>query len=112
MAGLDVILFLDKDDFVFRFTDGKDVRPTGQLSGAQQTLCSTILQLALVRVVNPRLGVIQMDEPTVFLDPVNRAKLLTLFDSLASVLSASGTITIVPTHDVDLIGACNERIEL
>lgn len=112
MAGLEVILFLDKDDFVFRFTDGKDVRPTGQLSGAQQTLCSTILQLALVRVVNPRLGVIQMDEPTVFLDPVNRAKLLTLFESLASVLSSSGTITLVPTHDVDLIGACNERIEL
>lgn len=112
MANMDVILFLDKDDFVFRFTDGKDVRPTGQLSGAQQTLCSTILQLALVRVVNPRLGVIQMDEPTVFLDPTNRAKLLSLFESLSSVLSTTGTITIVPTHDVDLINACNERIEL
>lgn len=112
MANLDVILFLDKDDFVFRFTDGKDVRPTGQLSGAQQTLCSTILQLALVRVVNPRLGVIQMDEPTVFLDPTNRAKLLSLFESLSSVLSSTGTITLVPTHDVDLIGACNDRVEL
>lgn len=112
MAGMPVILFLDKDDFMFRFTDGSDVRPAGQLSGAQQTLCSTILQLALVRVVGPRLGVIQMDEPTVFLDPVNRSKLLTLFESLSSVLSASGTITIVPTHDTDLITACNDRVEL
>lgn len=112
MAGMPVILFLDRDDFMFRFTDGSDVRPAGQLSGAQQTLCSTILQLALVRVVGPRLGVIQMDEPTVFLDPANRSKLLTLFESLSSVLSATGTITIVPTHDTDLITACNDRIEL
>lgn len=62
MAQMQVILFLDPEDFVFRFTDGNDTRPAGQLSGAQQTLCSTILQLALVRVVNPRLGVIQMDQ--------------------------------------------------
>lgn len=112
MADLNVILFLDKDDFVFRFTNGSDVRPAGQLSGAQQTLCSTILQLALVRVVSPKLGVIQMDEPTVFLDPTNRAKLLSLFENLSAALSATGTITLVPTHDVDLMGACNERIEL
>lgn len=112
MADLNIILFLDPEDFVFRFTDGKDVRASGQLSGAQQTICSTILQLALVRVVGPRLGVIQMDEPTVFLDPINRSKLLTLFESMASVLSSSGTITIVPTHDVDLINSCNERIQL
>jgi DNA repair exonuclease SbcCD ATPase subunit len=112
MAEMNIILFLDPEDFVFRFTDGKDVRASGQLSGAQQTICSTILQLALVRVVGPRLGVIQMDEPTVFLDPINRSKLLTLFESMASVLSSSGTITIVPTHDVDLINSCNERVQL
>ena len=112
MAQMPVILFLDPEDFVFRFTDGNDTRPAGQLSGAQQTLCSTILQLALVRVVNPRLGVIQIDEPTVFLDPTNRGKLLALFDALASVVSAGGTTTLVPTHDQDLITACKERLEL
>lgn len=112
MSDLDVILFLDPEDFVFRFTMGTNVKAAGQLSGAQQTLCATILQLALIRVVSPQLGVIQMDEPTVFLDPVNRSKLLSLFESLSSVLSITGTITLVPTHDVDLIGSCSDVITL
>ena len=112
MAELPIVVFLDPDDFTFMFSSSGDVRPAAQLSGAQKTLCATILQLAIVRVVGPKIGLLMLDEPSVFLDAENKGKLLSLFQSIRSILSDAGTVTIIPTHDEDLKAFCDGQIQL
>lgn len=107
MSGLAYTVFLDHEDFTFKFSSNGHIRNAGQLSGAQKTLCAIILQLALIRVVHPMLSVIMADEPTVFLDDENRGKLILLFQNMRGILSSSGTVFIIPTHDTDIISSCD-----
>ena len=112
MAGIPITVFLDQEDFSFRFASSSGVRSAAQLSGAQKTLCSTILQLALVRVVGPQVGLLMFDEPSVFLDDQNKGRLLSLFEAMKSILSATKTVVLMPTHDEDIKTFCGNKIDL
>lgn len=68
-------------------------KPTHALSYGQKKRVS----IADILVMKPE--VIIFDEPTAFLDPLHKEKMITLFDKI----NRAGTTIILSTHDVDMV---------
>jgi putative ABC transport system ATP-binding protein len=78
-------------------------RRGGRLSGGEQR------RVTLARALAPLPRVLLVDEPTAHLDRVSARSVIRL---LRDVVRESGITVVAATHDVDLVGAADERLLL
>lgn len=65
-------------------------------------------RVAMARAVASEVALLLADEPTSALDKANRARLLTSLRAVAG----RGTIVVVATHDLAVVSACDEVVDL
>lgn len=80
--------------------DGRDTAPVGTLSGGMQR------RLNIAAALLHRPAVVLMDEPTVGLDPQNRANILDIVEAIA----ADGAAVLYSTHYMDEVEQICHRI--
>lgn len=112
-ANLPFHLWLDVDQhiFLYRTQDGA-VHPAGHLSGAQKSLASVILQIAVNSCVEPNLSLFLMDEPETACDDNNVRLMAQLFASLNAKVSNSNGNVLMITRQPVLIEECKYILEL
>lgn len=104
--------FINEDlDFQCVFSDGEK-RPAERLSGAQKTILGLAFRLAVHELFAGSVGLLVLDEPSVFLDNDNINALRELLRSLRSWAAGAGLQIIVPTHEERLIDVFDKLIQL
>jgi len=106
-------LRLDPDTrmFMYRTPDGYD-HPTAHLSGAQKSMASVALQMALFATMRPNMNLYLIDEPTEALDNENKVIMADMFTRLSKMLPAVDGTMIIITRDELLEQRCDNRITL
>lgn len=105
-------LFLDEDKHTFFFEQDGCVSPAGQLSGGQGALAATILQLSIIQVVSPELGVFMLDEPDAYAAGENKQKMCLILSAISDILSARKSFVLMPTHDESMRRCCKADINI
>lgn len=75
-------------------------------------MAATILQLAVLRVVSPALGVIALDEPDAPLFGDNKAKMAEILKAVRDSLLGANGIALIATHDEDIMSCCSSNINI
>lgn len=97
--------------FVVTTQDGFD-HPSVHLSGAQRSMASVALQMALMQILPMNLSLYLIDEPTEALDVGNKRIMGEMFQKMRSIIPAvKGTMLIV-TRDQEVTDACSQTIDI
>jgi len=112
-TGMPFTLRLDEDKHMFMYTteDGYE-HTAAQLSGAQKSMSSVALQMALVTMLKPAISLFLLDEPAEALDEQNKRVMADMFRKLNTVLPAMNGTMLLVTRDQQLIESCNNVIDI
>ncbi len=85
---------------------------TWSVSGGQKVVLALAYCLAIHKMFAGDIGLLVLDEPTVFLDDDNIDKLVTVFDSLREIAHNTGQQVLVITHEKRLEACFDSVIDL
>lgn len=108
-SDLPFVLYLDPQQHVFKYTQDEFIHPAGHLSGAQKKIAAMILQICLLAIVQPNIGLQMLDEVDASLDPANRIMLSQMIARLAGTLRGS---MLLVTRQEQTISQCSNTIQL
>lgn len=113
MTQMPFSLYLNKDTHLFEVmtTDGF-IHPPERLSGAQKSMSSVILQMAVMSTICPMLNLFMFDEPAEALDAGNKVVMAELFSRMATMLPSIHGSMLLITRDQQLIDSCSRTIVL
>lgn len=100
----------DKFQIICRFAGGKEI-PARLLSGGQSVALAVALRFSLSDLLAGNLPLIVMDEPTVFLDEANVARLAQVLEKVRG-LAKRGLFIQVATHEPEIMTAFTRTIEV
>jgi len=93
------------------FGGGHEV-PAERLSGGQRVILGVAFRFAVYDIFVGELGILILDEPTVFLDDDNVEGVRQLLERVRSYSKSAGLQLIVVTHEKSLAGVFDQVIEL
>ena len=93
------------------FGKGRQV-PAGRLSGGQKVMLGIAFRFAVYDLFAVNLGLLVLDEPTVFLDEDRIDSVMRLFERVKSYSRSSGMQLIVVTHERRLLGVFDHVIRM
>lgn len=104
-------------EYRVHFLDGRtDALPDGaeasQLSGGQRVLLSIAVHFARYRMFASKLGILVLDEPTVYLDPVSVASVCDALDKVRQLAHKLGMQIWLCTHEPVLLPVCDHVITI
>lgn len=102
---------IDNDlGFVCTFPD--KVQPAGRLSGGEKTVLSICFRFAVNDLFASSLGLLVLDEPTVYLDDNNIEHVIKLLERIREYTTRSGMQIIVVTHEERLMPVMDKVIRI
>lgn len=100
------------DDISIDCTFGNRVVPAERLSGGEKVMLGIAFRFAVYDLFVSNLGLLILDEPTVYLDSDRIDSVLSLLERVKSYSRASGLQLIVVTHETRLSGVFDQVIAL
>lgn len=97
--------------FTARFFDGKE-QPVERLSGGQKVITALSFRLAVNRLLASNVGLLILDEPTVYQDEHNIQAFAPTLERLRQFSATKGLQCIIVTHEKELAGHCDYVIQL
>ena len=96
----------DEESLGFRvsFSDGRTMPPGGyadaaELSGGEKIMLAVSFRLANYRIFAAKLGLLSLDEPTVYLDDENVGNFCKVVEALKAVVQAMNLQVVIATHE-------------
>jgi len=93
------------------FSNGKSV-PADRLSGGQKVMLSIAFRFAVSELFASELGLLVLDEPTVYLDGDNVDTLARVFEHARTIVGNMGNQLVVVTHEEALMPICDVVVQL
>lgn len=97
--------------FIARFFNGKE-QPVERLSGGQKVITALSFRLAVNRLLASNVGLLVLDEPTVYQDEHNIQAFVPTLERLRQFSATRGLQCIIVTHEKELAGHCDYVIQL
>jgi DNA repair exonuclease SbcCD ATPase subunit len=91
---------------------GRRVMPAERLSGGQKVMLGAAFRFAVYDLFTANLGLLILDEPTVYLDDDRIDSVISLLENVKSYSKNAGLQLIVITHEKSLEGVCDQAIRL
>lgn len=112
-TGMPFSLYLNENTHVFEYkTSGGFVHPASHLSGAQKSISSVVLQMAMLSVIGPQMNLFLVDEPSEALDDENKIVMADLFQRLNNLLPSMDGVMLIVTRDTLIIESCENVINV
>lgn len=91
----------DKLEFLVSFSDGRSAEPVAasELSGGERVVLAVCFRLSAYCAFAGRLGVLSLDEPTVYLDDDNVAGFCRLLENLRKISAGMSVQVFMATHE-------------
>lgn len=112
IAHLDFFVELNTDTHQFEYIRNGAEHPAARLSGGEKSMAAVIVQLAVLNVVRPQLGVIAMDEPDAALFGENKFKMCEVLMAVRNSLLGTNGVALIATHDEDVMNCCSTNINV
>jgi len=100
------------DDISIQCTFGDRVVPAERLSGGEKVVLGIAFRFAVYELFVSNLGLLILDEPTVYLDSDRIDSVLSLLERVKGYSRSAGLQLIVITHEARLAGVFDQVIEL
>lgn len=112
-TGMPFSLYLNENTHVFEYkTSSGFVHPASHLSGAQKSISSVVLQMAMLSVIGPQMNLFLVDEPSEALDDENKIVMADLFQRLNNLLPSMDGVMLIVTRDTLIIESCENVINV
>lgn len=112
-TGMPFSLYLNEDTHVFEYvTNNGFTHPAAHLSGAQKSISSVVLQMAMLSVIGPQMNLFLVDEPSEALDDENKIVMSSLFQRLNNLLPSMDGVMLIVTRDSLIIESCENVINV
>lgn len=109
----------EEDTLGFRvsFTDGRTMPAGGyaeasELSGGEKIMLAVSFRLANYRIFASKLGILSLDEPTVYLDDENVGNFCKVVEALKNVVQAMNLQVLIATHEKAVMPYFSSTINL
>ncbi len=107
----------DSFGFDVVFTDGRDMPPEGKtsarvLSGGERVQLAVAFRFACYCMFSSQLGVLSLDEPTVYLDQFNTAAFCSMLGDIRRMAAGLGLQVLLATHERGVMAYADTVIQL